>query len=90
MWSFNGLVLIAVLLTACAIITPAYAEDRNIEIGDDAYGILLRLEAEGVIKSGLLTTRPISRAEAERLIGEAEGAELSALDKALIEGLKKN
>jgi hypothetical protein len=44
----------------------------NVEIRDDTYELLLRLEAEGVIQSALLTTRPISRGEAARLILEAE------------------
>jgi hypothetical protein len=42
------------------------------DIDDDTYDLLLRLEAEGVIRSGLLATRPLSRREAERLILEAE------------------
>ena len=109
MWSFSRLgpprygrltVLIMAFLLAC-VATSAYAENagaENIEIGDDVYEILLRLEAVGAIKSGLLTTRPISRAEAGRLIREAERAGLNPFrqdaqrpfEKTLIEGLKKN
>ena len=42
------------------------------DVGDEVYDILQRLEAEGVIKSGLLTTKPLSRKEVVRLIREAE------------------
>ena len=41
------------------------------DVGDEVYVILERLEAEGVIKSSLLTTRPLSRKEVVRLIQEA-------------------
>ena len=44
----------------------------NVNVDDDTYGLLLRLEAEGVIQSGLLTTGPLSRREIMRLILEAE------------------
>ena len=43
-----------------------------LELDDEAYTLLSRLEAEGVITSGLLATRPISRQEAMRLLREAE------------------
>ncbi|RLC27952.1 MAG: hypothetical protein DRH37_10135, partial [Deltaproteobacteria bacterium] len=36
------------------------------DVGDEVYVILERLEAEGVIKSSLLTTRPLSRKEVVR------------------------
>lgn len=39
---------------------------------DRIYDILLRLEAEGVIQSSLLSTKPLSRKEASRLVLEAE------------------
>lgn len=41
-------------------------------VDDEVYYILYRLEAEGVIESGLLTTKPLSRKEVYRLIREAE------------------
>ncbi|GMT47683.1 MAG: membrane protein [bacterium] len=44
----------------------------NVPVGDDTYDVLLRLEAEGVIQSGLLSTGPLSRKEVSRLIVEAE------------------
>jgi hypothetical protein len=43
-----------------------------IPVGDRIYDLLYRLEAEGVIESGLLTTQPLSRKEAVRLLLEAE------------------
>lgn len=43
-----------------------------IPVDDRIYDLLYRLEAEGVIESGLLTTRPLSRKEAVRLLLEAE------------------
>lgn len=43
-----------------------------LDLDDDAYSLLSRLEAEGVVRSALLSTRPISRAEAIRLLHEAE------------------
>jgi hypothetical protein len=44
-----------------------------VPVGDDTYDALLYLEAEGVIESGLLASRPLSRKEVLRLIEEAEG-----------------
>lgn len=41
-------------------------------MGDEVYDILQRLEAEGLIKSGMLTTRPLNRKTAISLILEAE------------------
>jgi len=41
-------------------------------VDDESYDILYRLEAEGIIQSGLLTTKPLSYREVVRLISEAE------------------
>jgi hypothetical protein len=41
-------------------------------VDDEVYNILNRLEAEGIIESGLLTSKPLSRKEINRLILEAE------------------
>ena len=55
------------------VLVAASAEASTyIGVGDEIYNILARLEAEGVIKSGLLNTKPISRKEAIRLLSEAE------------------
>jgi hypothetical protein len=43
-----------------------------LELDDEAYTLLSRLEAEGVIRSAILSIRPISRQEAVRLLQEAE------------------
>jgi hypothetical protein len=55
-----------------AALPPRARASTYVPVGDDVYAILGRLEAEGVIKSGILTTRPISRKEAARLASEAE------------------
>src|SRR3989304_10361374 len=58
---------------AMVVLVAASAEaSPYIGVGDEIYNILARLEAEGVIKSGLLNTKPISRKEAIRLLSEAE------------------
>ncbi len=63
----------------------------NVSVGDNSYELLLRLEAEGLIESGLLATRPIGRKEALRLVLEAErnskgkGKFIEALIKSLKE-----
>jgi hypothetical protein len=43
-----------------------------LDVEDDAYSLLSRLEAVGDVRSALLSTRPVSRAEAVRLLHEAE------------------
>lgn len=44
----------------------------SVEVGEEVYAILSRLEAEGVIQSAILTAKPLSRKEVVRLILEAE------------------
>jgi hypothetical protein len=61
----------ALIALSCIIVLPA-AASTFLDVGDDVYPLLSRLEAEGVITSGLLDTRPISRTEAVRLLREAE------------------
>ena len=60
----------AAVLCLLAFVPCAWAV--NVGVGDEIYDILLRLEAEGIIESGLLTTKPLSRREAARLTIEAE------------------
>ncbi|SPD74585.1 conserved hypothetical protein [uncultured Desulfobacterium sp.] len=61
------------LLIGLLLLVATYVKASTyVEVGDDVYDILERLEAEGVIKSALLTTRPLSRKEVIRLIREAE------------------
>lgn len=62
-----------VLLCLAALAAAASAgASTYLEVGDETYGILSRLEAEGVVRSGLLATKPLSRKEAARLLREAE------------------
>ncbi len=61
------LMLLNVLLTISSAQAATY-----LDLDDEAYYILNRLEAEGIIKSGLLSAKPISRKEIVRLIKEAE------------------
>lgn len=58
---------------------------------DRIYDILLRLEAEGVIQSSLLSTKPLSRKEASRLVLEAErnAKDRSPFIKHWVETLKR-
>ena len=50
------------------------AAEVHVPVGDgrEVYETLDRLEAEGAIKSGLLSTKPVSRKEVPRLIREPE------------------
>ena len=62
-----------------------------LEVGDNVYDILQRLEAEGVIQSALLNTKPLSRKEVIRLIKEAErnAEDRSPFIRSLIQNLKE-
>src|SRR3990172_4433764 len=58
---------------AMAVCFPGPAgASTYLDVNDDAYALLSRLEAEGVVRSALLSNRPISRNEAVRLLHEAE------------------
>jgi Capsule assembly protein Wzi len=62
-----------VILAVVTLVISANAiASTYIPVGDRIYDLLYRLEAEGVIESGLLTTQPLSRKEAVRLLLEAE------------------
>lgn len=59
--------------TFCILLITTYASASTyLPVNDEAYDTLNRLEAEGVIKSCLITTKPLSRNEVIRLILEAE------------------
>jgi len=58
-----------------------------VEVGDQVYEYLEYLEARGCIKSGILTTYPLSQKEILRLINEAE--EVCKGDSYIKEALKK-
>ncbi|MBI4824012.1 MAG: capsule assembly Wzi family protein [Nitrospirae bacterium] len=81
----QGLIVISLL----GFITDAYG--TNVSQDEDTYDLLLILEAEGIIKSGLLTTKPMTKKEVARLIKEAEKSEAkkSPFISAVISSLKK-
>ena len=54
------------------MIVPYAMASTYLPVDDEVYDILYRLEAEGIIQSGLLTTKPLSYREVVRLISEAE------------------
>lgn len=54
------------------LVTPYAFASTYLPVGDEAYDILHRLEAEGIIESGLLATKPLNLKEIQRLIQEAE------------------
>jgi hypothetical protein len=54
------------------LIASASGAATYVPLDDDAYGMLARLEAEGVIESGLTSAKPLSRREMARLAVEAE------------------
>ncbi len=68
MQRFSSLLIVISLL----FFAPDIAASSNVVVESITYDMLLRLEAEGLIRSGILTTRPLSRNEVARLILEAE------------------
>jgi hypothetical protein len=70
-----------------AVCASTYVDIEDVE----TYNLLSRLEAEGVITDGLLSTRPLSRKEVVRLIHEAETNALDRSDfvKGLVQALKR-
>jgi len=61
-----------IFCTVFVTVFNRYSAAQNyLPMGDYSYKILDRLEAEGVIKSGLLDSRPISIDDAIRLYNEA-------------------
>ncbi|MDA8100026.1 MAG: capsule assembly Wzi family protein [Nitrospiraceae bacterium] len=86
------LVIVVALLLLASVPHAASASTTYLPVGDEVYPILDRLEAEGLVPSGLLDTRPISRAEAERLYREAEGNASTATPfiRSLLEALSRH
>jgi len=80
-----------ILLFSLCLVVPSASASSYVDVTDDVYNLLLRLEAEGVITSGLLTTKPISYKEITRLILEAErnSEEGNILVRSLIQSLKE-
>lgn len=74
------------------VVFSQYSSAQNyLPLGDYSYKILDRLEAEGIIKSGLLDTKPISINEAIRLYDEAKlnSKESSRFIRKLVDDLGK-
>ncbi len=68
MWRFISLLIVICIL----LFAPDTIASTNVEINGITYDLLSRLEAEGLIRSGILTTKPLNRKEVARLILEAE------------------
>lgn len=87
----NFLLSLPVVLFAVALAPKIVLAETYVPVEDEIiYGTLSRLEAEGVIVSGLLDARPISRKEAYRLLREAEANSVSRGEfiKSLVRSLK--
>src|SRR3990172_3465430 len=54
------------------VLAASAGASTYLDLSDASYELFSRLEAAGVVRSGLLTTRPLSRNEAVRLLHEAE------------------
>ncbi len=54
------------------LLTSLATASTYVPVNDTTYAILNRLEAEGILKSSMLTTKPLSRKEVARLVLEAE------------------
>lgn len=68
---------------------PLLAASTHVPVGSWVYAALEKLESEGLLASGILTSRPISRAEAARLMKEAESGQPSEAALRVIQKLKK-
>jgi hypothetical protein len=67
----HRLIIIGLIILLCS--SAGYASTYlDLESDSYIYTILSRLEAEGVIRSGLLSMKPISRKQAFQLLNEAE------------------
>ncbi len=64
--------LLVTVVTCLLLSVPVAQASTNVELESMTYDYLLRLEAEGLIRSGMLTIRPLSRKEVARLVLEAD------------------
>jgi hypothetical protein len=82
--------ILAFSLTLVHIPVLSYASSTNIPIGSLIYRDLERLEVKGLMGSSLLSSKPLSRLEAARLIKEADSRwqTLSSSKKAKISGVE--
>jgi len=62
----------AITILGLLLLSLSARAGTYLSLEDETYDLLQRLEAEGVIESGLLSTRPLSYKEVLRLISEAE------------------
>jgi hypothetical protein len=88
----NGQFLVLVTSILAVVLAVASAQASTyIDINDEIYAILSRLEADGVLQSGLLSIKPLSRAEVLRLYREAErnSDDKSEFIKSLVQELKQ-
>jgi hypothetical protein len=67
---------------------PVLAASTHVPVGSWVYPALERLEAEGLLPTGILTNRPISRSEAARLVKEAGTGQPSAAAFRLLQKLE--
>jgi hypothetical protein len=81
------------LLSGLVLFTSMAGAEVHVPVGDEreVYELLDRLDAEGAIRSGLLSTRPVSRKEVLRLIREAEESKEAERPeiRSLIDGLRE-
>ena len=82
--------IVLAIFISFIIVSNSFAEEY-LPIDDEAYFFLQRLEAEGIIQSGLLSTKPLSRKEIARLIKEAEenSKDKSLYIKSIVKKLKE-
>ncbi|WP_281753292.1 capsule assembly Wzi family protein [Thermodesulfovibrio yellowstonii] len=85
--------LILIFTLSVTLLLGAFSVNAStyLPLDDEVYDILSRLEAEGVIQSGLLTTRPLSYKELKRLIIEAQRNSINKTTfiKSLLRSLKE-
>jgi hypothetical protein len=88
LWHFRYLLLI----TGIVFLYTGPAFSGNVEPDNHVYHLLERLEAEGLIQSSFLTTKPLRRQEILRLILEAESnaGESSPFVGGLIQSVKEH
>lgn len=84
---FLSLALLLILLAFPVLARGAAS--THVPVGSWVYPAIERLEAEGLTGSGILMSRPISRAEAARLVKEAEKGVPSPTASRIIERLKR-
>ena len=80
-----------IIIVIPLMITTYVKASTYLDVAGEVYDVLQRLEAEGVIQSALLNTKPLSRKEVVRLIKEAEGnaEDQSPFIRSLIQNLKE-